>query len=109
MFTKTLIAVAALALIASVATPAQAALTQNGKDVNGTELNGRDVNGTELNGGGNNGTELNGGGENGLGTNGGGNNGGGANGGGANGGGTNGVVSSLKGFAIDGIELPAAR
>jgi uncharacterized protein YjbI with pentapeptide repeats len=51
---------AAIIAATTFALPAQASITMNGKDVNGTQLNGKDVNGTQLNGEDINGTQLNG-------------------------------------------------
>jgi hypothetical protein len=51
---------AAIIAATTFALPAQASITMNGKDVNGTQLNGEDINGTQLNGKDVNGTQLNG-------------------------------------------------
>jgi hypothetical protein len=98
MFSKTIIAIAA-ATLAVAASPAHAAIFPNGGGSNGHSTQGTQLNGGGPNGHSTQGTQLNGGGPNGHST----------QGTQLNGGAPNGHGAETTGFAIDGIELPAAR
>ncbi len=60
MFTKTILAAAALATIAAVTAPAQAGVLTNGKNLNGISTNGKNLNGISVNGRSANGRSANG-------------------------------------------------